>query len=368
MDAHDHPSSPFLPPFCPNPNCLYHNTLTSGWRFKRAGFFARLIAPHRIQRFTCLHCHRSFSSQTFASTYWLKRPDLPQLIFMKTVGGMANRQIARDVRAAPSTIDRLIARIGRHCLLFHTQLTAGVRPEGDLVMDGFESYEFSQYYPFLHHLLAEAETSFFWSFSDSPLRRKGRMTDQQKRRREQLELRLGRPDPKAVEKDVHHLLETVLAGESEVTLRSDDHRAYPRAFRGLNCLIHHLITPSTERRDADNLLFEINLLDLILRHGQANHKRETIAASKRRQGSSERMVIFLTWRNYMNYRREKRCRQTPAMLKGMLDRPLRVQDVLKERLFRTRIALPQRWAEYYERLVVTPVLGHNRRHELKYAF
>ena len=28
---------------------------------------------------------------------------------MKAVGGMANRQIARDVRAAPSTIDRLLA-------------------------------------------------------------------------------------------------------------------------------------------------------------------------------------------------------------------------------------------------------------------
>ncbi|MHB8080058.1 MAG: hypothetical protein ACYDIE_12480, partial [Candidatus Krumholzibacteriia bacterium] len=70
----------------------------------------------------------------------------------------------------------------------------------------------------------------------------------------------------------------------------------------------------------------------------------------------------------MRYRRVKRCRQTPAMLKGILDRPLRVEDVLKERLFRTRIELSQRWAQYYERLVVTPALGHNRRHELKYAF
>jgi len=48
---------------------------------------------------------------------------------------------------------------------------------------------------------------------------------------------------------------------------------------------------------ADPRLFKINLPDTILRHGQANHKRETIAASKRRQGSSERMVIFLTWRD-----------------------------------------------------------------------
>jgi transposase-like protein len=341
--------------------------LSHGWRFKRAGYFSRLIAPHRIQRFTCLHCHRSFSSQTFATTYWLKRPELPRFIFMKAVGGMANRQIARDVRAAPSTIDRLLARIGRHCMLLHTHLTAGVRPQGDLVLDGFESYEFSQYHPFNFHLLLEHDTSFLWHFTDSPLRRKGRMTDHQKRRREQLELEFGRPDPGAVEKDVHHLLDVVLGRESEVTLRSDDHRAYPRAMRQLACRFTHLITPSTERRDADNQLFEVNLMDLMIRHSQANHRRETIAASKRRQASSERLAMFLVWCNYMKPRRVKHGRRTPAMLKGMLELPLRVEDVLGRRLFRTRIELPKRWAEYYERRVITPALGRNRRHELKYA-
>jgi len=45
-----------------------------------------------------------------------------------------------------------------------------------------------------------------------------------------------------------------------------------------------------------------------------------------------------------------------------------VEVVLKRRLFRTRIRLPERWAQYYERSVITPVLGRNRRHELKYAF
>ena len=368
MDTPAHICAPFVPPFCPNPNCLYHNILTSGWRFKRAGHFSRLIAPHRIQRFTCLHCRRSFSSQTFATTYWLKRPDLPARIFMKAVGGMANRQIARDVRAAPSTIDRLLARIGRHCLLLHTQLSAGVRPQGDLVLDGFESYEFSQYHPFHYHLLLEHDTSFLWHFTDSPLRRKGRMTDQQKRRRDQLELALGRPDPRAVEKDVHHLLDVVVGREPQVTLRSDDHHAYPRAMRDLACRFTHLITPSTERRDADNPLFEVNLMDLMIRHSQANHRRETIAASKRRQASSERLAMFLVWGNYMKPRRVKRGRQSPAMLKGMLDRLLSVEDVLGGRLFRTLIGLPQRWAVYYERRVVTPALGINRLHELKYAF
>jgi hypothetical protein len=287
---------------------------------------------------------------------------------MKAVGGMANRQIARDLHAAPATIDRLLARLGRHCLLLHTQLTADAHPAGDLVLDGIESFEYSQFHPFHHHLLVEADNSFFWHFTDSPLRRKGRMTQAQKHRRQRLERRLGRPDPKAVENDVHHLLQTVLDPEPAATLRSDDHRAYPRAIRRLACRIEHRVTPSRERRDADNPLFEINLLDMLIRHSQANHRRETIAASKRRQGSADRLAVFLVWRNYVKYRWEKRCRQTPAMLKGMLDRPWRVADVLKERLFRTRIALSGRWDQYYRRAVLTPALPNNRRHQLTYAY
>jgi transposase-like protein len=358
----------FRPPCCPNPNCPHHRDLSLRWRWKRAGFFTRRLAPHRIQRFTCLVCERSFSAQTFSTTYWLKRPDLPQRIFMKIVGGMAARQIARDVQVASSTIDGLLARLGRHCLLLHTLFTAGAAPQGPMVLDGFESFEFSQYFPFQHHVLVEVDTSFFWHFTDSPLRRKGRMTAAQKHRREALENRLGRPDPRAVETDVHDLLHVVLDRSPQVTLRSDDHRAYPRALRALRCQCTHEVTSSRERRTATNPLFEINLIDGLIRHSQANHRRETLAWSKRRQGSAERLSIFLVWRNYVKWRWEKNCSHTPAMLKGLLDRRLRVEDVLRERLFRTRMTLPPRWAEYYDRQVLTWALPRNRRHGLRYAY
>lgn len=368
MDPRREAPAAFEPPFCPNPNCRHHTDLTLPWPWKRAGFYRPHASLEPIQRFTCLVCRRSFSAQTFTCTYWMKRPDLPPLVFMKVVGAMANRQIARDLQVSPTTIDRIVARLGRHCLLLQTVLTAGARPQGPLVLDSFESFELSQYFPFQHHLLAEADTSFFWHFTDSPLRRKGRMTEGQKKRRLQLEALLGRPDPKAVEKDVGHLLQVMLEGVPEATLRTDDHRAYPRAIRTLECRVDHQVTSSRERRDARNPLFEINLLDLLLRHSQSNHRRETLAWSKRRQGSADRLAIFLVWRNYVKKRWEKGCEETPAMLKKLLDRRLGISEILGKRLFRTRIALPQRWAEYYERRVVTPALGRNLQHELRYVF
>ncbi len=324
--------------------------------------------PYRIQRFRCLHCQRSFSSQTFSTTYWLKRPDILPQLFMKTIGAMANRQIARDLEVAPNTVDRQLGRLGRHCLLFHRKVASGSPVQGPLIIDGFETFEYSQYFPFHHNLAVEADTGFFVYFTDSELRRKGRMRPEQKCRRERLEEDWGRPDPKAVEKGIRELLEDVLDGREDVELRRDDHPAYTRAIRKIGCKVQEQITPSTERRDANNPLFEVNLLDLLIRHSSANHRRETIAWSKRRQRSSERLAILLVWRNYVKRRWEKGARETPAMLKGLAKQPLRVGEILRERLFPGKVSLPERWRQYYWSQVFTRALPSNRCHDLRFAF
>lgn len=359
----------WLPPHCPNPNCWFHNEVETGWRFKKAGFYRRLSEPDRIQRFTCKHCNRHFSSQTFSSTYWQKKPELDGLIFMKTVGGMANRQIARDLGVSPRTIDERLARLGRHCLLYHQEQMVNASAPKTVVVDGFESFEFSQYYPFHHHLAVEKDTDFLIYFTDSELRRKGRMTPTQKQRRERLEAQYGRPDRAAIRKDMTHLLETVLRSRPRATVHSDDHRSYPPAVKAVPCQVDHRVTSSRDPRTSHNPLWEVNLLDLLIRHSGANHKRETIAWSKRRQASAERLAIFLVWRNYIKRRREKqRQSPTPAMARGMTHRALTVSDVLERRIFRSHITLPTRWAQYYQRTVTTRVLPRQREHNLTYAF
>ena len=57
------------------------------------------------------------------------------------------------------------------------------------------------------------------------------MRADQKRKRDRLEQQYGRPDPKAVLKDVTHLLEVVAGGQKHLTVLSDEHQAYPRAIR-----------------------------------------------------------------------------------------------------------------------------------------
>jgi transposase-like protein len=361
-------STGWEPPHCPNDKCIYHRALRDEWPCKRKGFYTRMTTPHRIQRFTCLACRRTFSSQTFSVDYWLKRPELLERIFMMVVGCMGNRQIARALGCCPATVAHQIIRLGRHCLAFQARELEGVDVEGDMVVDGFETFEWSQYFPFHHNVAVDVDTGYFLYHTDSPLRRKGRMTDPQKARRAELEDTLGRAHPKAVETGMRELLETVTEKRDTLTLRSDEHKAYPRAIKKVACDIRHEETSSKKRRDKDNPLWEVNLLDLMIRHSTAAHKRETIAWAKRRQASIEKLAIFQVWRNTINKRHEKGPPVTPAMLVGVQKRRLRVRDVLKERIFFGRVRMSERWKSYYRREVETRALAVNRRHTLSYAF
>jgi transposase-like protein len=360
-------SPPQVPRFCPNPLCPFH-TRPEGWRWVRDGYFCRQAAPHRVQRYRCRHCRRRFSEQTFRLTYWLKRPSLLLPSFHRLLGCSALRQIAREFDASPQTILTHARRLGRHCLLFH-QLHRPTRPTLEpLVLDGFQSFEFSQFHPTRYHVLAGSDSHFFHAFTDSELRRSGRMTAAQKRRRAALEAALGRPDPRSSEKEVAALLALACPQAQALVLHSDEDTDYPRALKRLKHLqVEHRTTSSRAARTPHNPLFPINLLDLLIRHCGANHKRETIAFSKRRQGAIERLWVLLVWRNYMKWFSERRGGGTPAMRLGLLERRVTPKELLKERLFVTRLGLPERWRPYYWGQVRTREIRNCREHRCTYA-
>jgi len=359
----------FTPPHCPRPTCPKHRDPTD-WRFQKAGFYERQAAPRRIQRYRCLDCGVNFSRQSYDVTYYLKRPDLLAEVFEASVGCSGLRQIARRLGVAHSTVGGQLSRLGRHCLLFQHLHRPDELPDEPLVLDGFESYEYSQYHPLHFHVAVGGRSHFFHAFTDSELRRKGRMTPEQLLRRAELEERHGRPDPRSIEKEMRELVRLVAPEPVPLKLLTDEHPAYLRAFRWLEregWTIQHETTPSRRARTTGNPLFPVNLLDLLIRHCGANHKRETIAFSKRRQRAAERLAILQVWRNFMKSFSENARDASPAQRLGLTDRLLTTRDVLEQRLFPTRVQLPDRLRLYYEGRVETRRLAVNRRHELKRA-
>jgi transposase-like protein len=361
------PCAPFVPPHCPRTDCRFHRC-SHGWRWRRYGSFVRRASPHRIARFRCAHCGHTFSTQTFSPSYWLRRPDVFAATAYRLLACSGYRQIARKPRCAPSTVQRHAARLGRHALLYlHAH-----RPQGPLaepvVGDGFESFAFSQYHPLYLNLIVGAHSHYCYAFTHTELRRKGRMSAAQKRRRAELERAHGRPDPRGIERGTALALELAAPEPQALTLRSDEHADYPPALRRLpRHAIAHERTSSREARTAGNPLFAVNRLDLLLRHNSANHKRETIAFSKRHQSVVERAAWLILWQNLTKPFSERHGGGTPAMRLGLTQRPVPIEELLRDRLFPARVELPPEWARYYRGDVPTRRIKNERRHRLQLA-
>jgi hypothetical protein len=122
-------------------------------------------------------------------------------------------------------------------------------------------------------------------------------------------------------------------------------------------------------RTPKNPLWTANLLDLLVRHGGANQKRETIAFSKRAQSALLRMAVFQVNRNFIRgvSVREGRRSPSPAMKRGLMDRRLEVEEVLDNRLFPSQVRLPEDLQEIDSERVPARQVGKPRRHALRLA-
>jgi len=191
----------------------------------------------------------------------------------------------------------------------------------------------------------------------------------QKGRRAWLEATFGRPDPTALEQGIVEVLKLAAPQPQPIVVRSDQHPAYPRALHRLEeWRIRHERTPSLAPRTKRNPLFPVNLMDLLLRHSSANHKRETIAFSKRHQSVVERAAVLVLWRNFAKHFSDRGRLGLPAMLAGITDRLIPIAELLKERLFPNRVRLPEPWQGYYRRLVPSRRIPNPRVHRLVHAF
>lgn len=354
------------PPFCPNPKCE-SRTKSIAWRFKKKGFYHRHYRPYKVQRYFCHHCHRNFSSQTFSTTYWLRYTGLLEMLFHRLVGGSCLRQISRELGVTHSALQHQAERLGRHCLLFHEQLRPKGAPVEPLVLDGFRTFEHSQYWPLDLNLLI-GTSHFVYGIGEAELRRSGKMRPAQREKRMVLEAQYGRPFPQATKRSVAELVARIVPEGSEATIRSDEHQAYPLALQELKGRrLHHEQTSSRKSRTTRNPLFPVNLADLLLRHSSANHKRETIAFSKRRQGVMYRAAIWVVWRNYVKSRSENRKDSPPAVALGLIQKTLSIANILEQRIFPSRVEVSKWVKQCYDGRISTRRLKTNRIYEPKLA-
>src|SRR5574341_2126256 len=369
----------FVPAFCPWPECAEHCRRTGTLRYLSQGTYRRLCDGRVVPRFRCLGCGRTFSQQSFAFSYYLKRPELSRPIAAGLVAGSAHRQIARSLGCHHSTVTRRSRRLGRHALLLHHTALRELRVCESVIVDDFDSFAGSQYLPCTLPTATGSDSWFLYGFAFARERRRGTMSPAQKRRRARLEGLHGRPPPEAVTEAFRSLIASLPPPRGRLHLVADDdpaiHRAvsalpqvtlsaYPNPVRGPKG------SPRTRAAlERDAAMFPNDQLHRFLRHSEAAHRRETIAFGRSYNGLVERLALFTVWRNLVQARAERHPGDgTTATYLGLTDRPWTWQQVLAERLHPHRVQPGPEVMALYRRELAIPSLPNERRHTLLRAF
>ncbi|TVQ41385.1 MAG: hypothetical protein EA384_00445, partial [Spirochaetaceae bacterium] len=264
------------PEFCANPGCPYFSRREAAGKqwYRRAGSYHTLCRGD-IQRFRCLYCGKGCSTQTFSIHYWTHSTCDMRRLREDLDRSSGLRQIARRWSVCYRVVQNRIRRLARNALaLLHSAASDATLGE-DLVIDGFESFLRSQYFPTNYTIAAGSTSQYLWGFSLTTLRRKGRMTQQQRQRRTMIDAHW-RPAARAVSASLQLLLgglcpaiERGCTSGGLRTIRSDEHRGYPPALRSLAPLrrllregrLRHLQVSSRRARTRANPLFAVNYID-----------------------------------------------------------------------------------------------------------
>jgi transposase-like protein len=301
------------PEFCSNPRCIYHQPeVASGagrW-YHRSGSF-HTACRGQIQRFRCLHCGKSVSTQTFSIHYWTHSTcDLKRLREdLDSTSGL--RQIARRWKGSYRVVQNRITRLSHSALALMDAAGAQLSLSENLVIDGFESFVRSQYFPLNVNIAAGADSQFLYALSLSPLRRKGRMSRLQRHRRAMIDAHWRAPRA-SVRAGMQLILED-LSGAisrgcavSRLVIYSDEHKSYPPAIaatRGLVPLMHrsllsHVTVSSKVARTVRNRLFAVNYIERQIRKNAGDHVRETVKQARETNCMMQRLALFAVSHNF----------------------------------------------------------------------
>ena len=373
----------FAPRFCPRRDCTAHKQIhVRGVCFKPAGGYYR-ADRRRVQRFRCPACGRTFSKQAFAFSYYLKRPELTVPIAAGLNAGSAHRQLARSIGCAPSTVTRRAARLGRHAILLMARAVGSLeRLDESIVLDHFETYEFTQDLPFGVSTPIGRRSGFVYGLDPCPHPRTGKRSPAQAAR---LKTRPKRPARGGYAGSFARTLDGLLQiprPSGLLWLFTDGHTDYRRvATRDpYRTLIVHGRYPNPDRgpkgtprspeaRARDRALGPVDHLHRLLRHSLAHHRRKTIAFGRRLNALMERLFLAAIWKNFVKGRSEKNPRSpAPAMKVGLTRSRWNWLRIFARRLFPDRETPPELWLELYRRDWLTPVLPNNTRHRLIHAY
>ena len=331
----------FRPDRCPRPDCPSKSSGHQRWCFK--GRFLRACDGRFVQRFLCLECQRTFSTQTFRLDYRLKKPRLNLSLLGPFISKVTHRQAARILGCSRGTVAHRLELLGEHCERFHRWRLSRARgklPSSAIFqLDELETFERDRRLaPVTMPVLIERRSYFVVDMKTAALPARGGLRKRDKGRKVAHEMLHGRRrsgSVKAVESCIR-TLSRLRRSEAPVRIQTDRKETYPSILRRhIERGIVHERHSSTARRDHANPLFPINHTLAMMRDGISRLVRRTWAASKLKEKLERHAWIWGVWRNYVRTVTNRTPSTTPAMALGVEERRWKMSEICTWRVFQT---------------------------------
>jgi hypothetical protein len=326
----------------------------------------------RVPRFRCRLCGRSFSTQTFSLDYYAKKVVGYKDLLDCHGGSMSLRGIGRAIGANCGTVQNRIDRLARQALAMHANLRPLAMAGEDVCIDGFVSFDVSQFFPNEITISVTSASRFVLDLSHATRRRSGTMTAAQKARAAGLYSAVAF-ERGAIARTFRDVLSSLEAerppspGKPLVVI-TDEKKEYAGAIHrsriwknqdGEHRFVHHTVN-SQLPRTFQNPLFASNYVDREIRKDQANHHRESVCFSRNVANGMSRLALYLIAHNY----RKKYLVKAPtadhrvhAEVAG-IDRRLideALVHLFRARAFLTRLNLPPTLERIWRKDFVTPL-------------
>ncbi|MEM7199676.1 MAG: hypothetical protein AAF628_05380 [Planctomycetota bacterium] len=293
---------------------------------KPHGFFKPKCRTHRVPRFRCRTCGRTFSRQTFRADYRDHKPDRNQIVIILLCSGIGLRQTARVALMSRQGLAKKFRKIGRHLRQLNRNLRGPLPDDAVLQFDELETYEARRNSrPLTLPILIERPSRCILGMRSAPIRPSGTITPNRDRAIQADEARWGRR-PSRSRAAVHSVLRRgakLCEKLPRVRLETDEKSTYPtlaaRAFGRER--LEHECTSSKVARDTRNPLFPINHTEAMARDLNGRLRRESWLVIKRRWFLNLQLEIYAAFRNFVRPRFNGE-RKTPAQWVGWVDAPL----------------------------------------------
>jgi hypothetical protein len=266
-------------------------------------------------------------------------PALNAKILMFAVRSISNRCMARMLYISEHCVRIRLRRLAKRSLTFQDGILKSFKITEPLCFDGLENFAGSQYDVNNIQQALGSESLFIYDFNLATMNRKGRMSEWQKMRLEEIHQTFGRYNPRAIRVATQTLLErlqTKWGRKTPMVLMSDEHFQYRRVIQEdlKHLKIEHHTVNSKVCRNFQNILFPVNHADRLIRQQVAAFTRETISFSKTHAIMCQRYALFMVHKNFMcpqftkvQVRWPEAHLKSPAQIAGLCDRILDFEDI-----------------------------------------